>query len=181
MVLSAVEPAWHLRGKVLGLGMGSVLQFSLWAWTAVGAASLRGPVELSVPVVSTAVLAAGFAIFGPLFAVAGARASRPEEVAFTGWIPLGALLVAYAGGLAAIAWPDAPWVHAVCRLPVAGLFALWAGWQAGWVAGGQGLAMVAGNLLAAAALWGWAERVYARWMLRPVPPASYPFGGGAGR
>ncbi|NNL96990.1 MAG: ABC transporter permease [Acidimicrobiia bacterium] len=87
VVLGAVRPRHLLAGKVIGIGLLGVGQVILIGVIALGAASLGGesvPIPDAAPTAFATVLLwyiVGFAIYGVMFAAAGALASRQEEAA----------------------------------------------------------------------------------------------------
>lgn len=87
VVLGAVRPRHLLAGKVFGIGLLGVGQVILIGLIALGAASLGGdsvPIPDAAPTAFATVLLwyiIGFAIYGVMFAAAGALASRQEEAA----------------------------------------------------------------------------------------------------
>lgn len=85
VVLGAVRPRHLLAGKVVGIGLLGVGQVLLIGIIALGAAALGGdqvPIPDAAPTAFFSVLLwyiVGFAIYGVMFAAAGALASRQEE------------------------------------------------------------------------------------------------------
>lgn len=84
LILGAVKPSQLLAGKVLGIGLVSLLQFGLIVVTGFVAASLAGSIDLPDATATTAVLALlffilGFIFYGCAFATAGAIVSRQED------------------------------------------------------------------------------------------------------
>lgn len=88
LLLSTIEPAQLLAGKVLGIGLVGIVQLA--ATVAVGLAIVVGSGEIDLPssTASTAVLVAvyfvlGYALYACAFAVAGAIVSSPEDTQST--------------------------------------------------------------------------------------------------
>ena len=97
LILGAVKPAQLLAGKVLGIGLVSLLQFGLIVLAGFGAANLTGSIELPDATLPTAILALvyfllGYVFYGCAFATAGAIVSRQED-SQTSTTPLMVLLV----------------------------------------------------------------------------------------
>lgn len=113
MMLVAARPEDLLRGKLLGIGAASLLQYLVWGGAGALAFALRrGWVAdalsraLGVPVTLTGVpwwMAAylvlffllGFAAYGSLFAASGCLARRPEEASQTTWPPVVLIVASY--------------------------------------------------------------------------------------
>lgn len=97
LILGAVRPAQLLAGKVLGIGLVSLLQFGLIVLVGFLAASMAGSIDLPEATASTALLALvffilGYIFYGCAFATAGAIVSRQED-SQTSTTPLMILLV----------------------------------------------------------------------------------------
>lgn len=122
LILGAVKPAQLLAGKVFGIGLVSLLQFSLIVITGIVAASLTGSIDLPDATAPTAVLALIFFILGYIFyacafAAAGAVVSRQED-SQTSTAPLMLVLVAgYIASFQVIDNPDSSLAVALSFLP----------------------------------------------------------------
>ena len=110
LILGAVKPAQLLAGKVLGIGLVSLLQFGLIVVIGFLAANLAGSIDLPAATASTALLALlffvlGYVFYGCAFATAGAIVSRQED-SQSSTSPLMLLLVA--GYIASFSVADNP-------------------------------------------------------------------------
>ncbi len=104
VVLAKVRPAHLLAGKIIGIGLLGFAQLLLFLAVGLGAAIAAGSVDLPPGIVgATALVLAwyvvGFALYSCLFAMAGAVASRVEELQNTS-MPI--QVVVMAGYFAAI-------------------------------------------------------------------------------
>lgn len=123
MLLVAARPGDLLRGKLLGIAGGSLVQYGAWGATG-GLVFLlqRGvfrdyltrmvgvPVELGgVPLWLVGYLALffllGFLSFGALFAASASLASRPEEASQTVWPPIVLIVAGYMLAVVSLADP----------------------------------------------------------------------------
>jgi ABC-2 type transport system permease protein len=110
VILSAIRPIHLLAGKVLGIGLISLLQVAVVIGAGLLAALPTGLLDLPDSVASTALLIALFFVLGYLlyacaFAVAGALVSRQEDLQSTS-APLSLVLIA--GYLVAISVSNSP-------------------------------------------------------------------------
>ncbi len=107
LLLAKIRPSELLTGKILGVGALGFAQLTLFMVVGLAAASITGSVDLPPGVASAFVLVLGwfllgFAIYSALFAMAGAVASRAEELQNT-TSPITFLIMAgYFGTFAAI-------------------------------------------------------------------------------
>ena len=81
VLLSKLRPAQLMAGKILGIGLLSLVQLLLFGVVGLGVALLTGTVDLPGAAVGTIAIVLGWFVLGfALFAAAGALASRQEEV-----------------------------------------------------------------------------------------------------
>lgn len=122
LILGAVKPTWLLAGKVLGIGLVSLLQFATIVIVGLAAATLTGRIDLPGATASTALVALlffilGYALYGCAFACAGAIVSRQED-SQTSTSPLMILLVGgYIASFSVIDDPESPLAVALSLLP----------------------------------------------------------------
>ncbi|MEA2685277.1 MAG: type transport system permease protein [Actinomycetota bacterium] len=110
LLLAKIRPGELLTGKIVGVGVLGVAQLALYMVVGLAAAAGTGSIDLPPGVASAFVLVLGwfllgFAIYSALFAMAGAVASRAEELQNT-TSPITFLIMAgYFGTFAAIGDP----------------------------------------------------------------------------
>ncbi len=122
LLLSTIQPAQLLAGKVLGIGLVGLVQ--LLATVAVGVAIVVGSGEIDLPssTASTAVLVAvyfvlGYALYACAFAVAGAIVSSQEDTQST-TTPMMVLLVGgYLASFPVIEEPDSVLAQVLTFIP----------------------------------------------------------------
>lgn len=184
MLLVAVRPRDLLRGKLLGIAAGSLVQYGIWAATTglvwvVRRGALHDyltrmvgfPVELEgVPVWLVGHLALffllGFLSFGALFAASASLASRPEEASQTLWPPLVLILAAYMLAFFAVVDPGSRVAWVASMLPFVGPLVMYTRIAMASAPVPEILASVAVALLTAYLTLLLAERVYRASLLR---------------
>ncbi|HEX7277730.1 MAG TPA: ABC transporter permease [Acidimicrobiales bacterium] len=144
LLLAKIRPAELLIGKILGVGVLGFLQLVLFMVVGLAAASVTGTIDLPPGVGGAFVLVLGwfllgFAIYSALFAMAGALASRAEELQNTTSPITFVIMAGYFGTFAAIGDP-------------AGLMARVMSWVPFWSPLVMPIRMAAGEVPAAEAV-----------------------------
>jgi ABC-2 type transport system permease protein len=110
VLLLSVSPRQMLAGKIIGLGIASLLQTVLWVGTFFGLLTLGGSalslpdafsIPLSILVWSLVFFVLGFAIYASLMAGVGALVPRLKETNQASFIAMAPLMVGYLVGLLA--------------------------------------------------------------------------------
>lgn len=183
MLLVAARPADLLRGKLVGIGAASLVQYLVWGSAGALAFSLQKgwlnerlsqlvgvPVALAgVPWWMGAYLALFFLLaffaFGALFAASGCLASRPEEASQTIWLPAVLIVTAYLLASFALGDPYSRVAVVGSLLPFVGPMVMYTRIALSSAPPGEIVACVA---VSAATAWlsvGLAARVYQRMLL----------------
>jgi ABC-2 type transport system permease protein len=110
ILLAKIRPRELLTGKIVGVGTLGFLQLALYMVVGLVAATLTGSIDLPPGLAGAFVLVLGwfllgFAIYSALFAMAGAVASRAEELQNTTSPITFIIMAGYFGTFAAIAEP----------------------------------------------------------------------------
>lgn len=184
MLLVAARPGDLLRGKLLGIAAGSLVQYAVWGVTGGLVWSLqRGalrdyltrlvgvPVELgAVPLWLVGYLALffllGFLSFGALFAASASLASRPEEASQTVWPPMVLIVAGYTLAIFALADPASRVAVVGSMLPFVGPLVMYTRIAMASAPVGEIVASVAVSLATAYGTLLLGERVYRASLLK---------------
>lgn len=178
LILGAVRPAQLLAGKVLGIGLVSLLQFGLIVLTGFLAATLAGSIELPDATASTAVLALvyfilGYIFYGCAFATAGAIVSRQED-SQTSTAPLMILLIGgYLASFPVIEEPDSALAVVLSFVPPIAPMVVPVRAATGSIPPEQLALSIALMLAGCAALIWAAGKIYERAILRMGAPLTF--------
>ncbi len=125
VVLSRVEPAQVLVGKVVGIGALGLLQLLVLGGAAWLALSLVDVADVSVPTLGAEIVVGvifwfllGYAMYSVLYAALGATVSRQEDLQSALLIPVILLLPGFFLGQIAGELPDSPFVVAASLIPL---------------------------------------------------------------
>jgi len=122
LLLAKIGPGQLLTGKIVGVGVLGLAQLVLYMVVGLAAASVTGAIDLPPGVAGAFVLVLGwfllgFAVYSALFAMAGAVASRAEELQNT-TSPITFLIMAgYFGTFAAIGDPSGAMARVMSWVP----------------------------------------------------------------
>jgi ABC-2 type transport system permease protein len=122
VLLARVRPADLLAGKVLGIGILGVGQFTALAAVAAVVLQIVRPPHLpagTVPLIASVVLwfVLGYSFYSVLYGALGALASRAEDAQVAAAPLTGFLLLAYFGAFSAMANPSAWWITVASLFP----------------------------------------------------------------
>ncbi|MBS4104215.1 ABC transporter permease [Tsukamurella paurometabola] len=122
IVISAINPLQLLTGKILGIGiltLGQVTIYSAAGTVTAGALGMLHSSEVAYTVVAASLvwLIIGYALFGILYAAAASLVSRREDISVA-TAPLTLLSTAMIySGMFSVQSPDATWVHILSYIP----------------------------------------------------------------
>ena len=122
LLLAKVRPGHLLAGKILGVGALGLAQLMLFLAVGLVAAAASGSVDLPPGLPSAAVLVLGwfvlgFALYSALFAMAGAVASRVEELQNTSSPITFVIMGGYVAAIIAAGAPDGPVARVASFIP----------------------------------------------------------------
>ena len=184
MLLVAARPGDLLRGKLLGIAAGSLVQYAVWGATGwlvflLQRGALRDylsrmagvPIELEgIPLWLVGYLGLffllGFLSFGALFAASASLASRPEEASQTVWPPIVLVVAGYMLAVVALSDPSSQAAVVGSMLPFVGPLVIYTRIAMASAPAGQIVASVAVSLVTAYVTLLFAERVYRASLLR---------------
>jgi ABC-2 type transport system permease protein len=123
LLLAKVRPGHLLAGKILGVGALGLAQLMLFLAVGLVAAAASGSVDLPPGLPSAAVLVLGwfvlgFALYSALFAMAGAVASRVEELQNTSSPITFVIMGGYVAAIIAAGAPDGPAARVASFIPL---------------------------------------------------------------
>ncbi|GMR11654.1 MAG: ABC transporter permease [Anaerolineae bacterium] len=125
ILASSIDPLQLMAGKILGLGIGTLLGFAAWVAAAVAALRVSQPnlpVEFEVPGLllpwAIVFFLLGFTLYASLMAGIGALVPNVKETTKASWIVMGPMLVGYMIGLFSIERPNGALMTALSLFPV---------------------------------------------------------------
>jgi ABC-2 type transport system permease protein len=125
ILASSVDPLHLMTGKILGLGIGTLLGFAAWVLAAMAALRLSQPnlpVEFTVPgsFLPWAIVffLLGFLLYASLMAGIGALVPNIKETTKASWLVIGPMMVGYMIGLFAMSQPHGPLMTALSLFPL---------------------------------------------------------------
>lgn len=175
LILGAVKPAQLLAGKVLGIGLVSLIQFGLIVLVGVLAATLSGSIDLPDTTFSAAAVAflffvLGYVFYACAFATAGAIVSRQED-SQTSTTPLVVLLTGgYLASFSVIDDPDSTLAVLLSFVPPVAPMIVSVRAASGALPPEQLILAIVAMLAGCAALIWAAGRIYERAILRMGAP-----------
>ncbi|MFV1858911.1 MAG: ABC transporter permease [Anaerolineales bacterium] len=125
ILASSIDPLQLMIGKILGLGIGTLLGFA--AWVVASAAALRMsqtnlPVEFEIPGLllpwAIVFFLLGFTLYASLMAGIGALVPNVKETTKASWIVMGPMLAGYMIGLFAMERPNGALMTALSLFPM---------------------------------------------------------------
>jgi ABC-2 type transport system permease protein len=171
LLLAKMRPSQLLTGKIIGVGALGFAQLCLFMGVGLAAATLSGSIDLPPGVGIAAALVLGwfllgFAIFSALFAMAGAVASRVEELQNTSSPITFVIMAGYVGTIAATGDPGSPVARVISWVPVWSPLVMPIRMAAGEVSVPEAVIVVAAVLVTVVLVVRLAARIYAGGALR---------------
>ena len=125
ILASSVDPLHLMTGKILGLGIGTLLGFGAWVLAAIAALQLSQPnlpTEFEVPgsFLPWAIVffLLGFTLYASLMAGIGALVPNIKETTKASWLVIGPMMVGYMIGIFAMQHPHGPLMTALSLFPL---------------------------------------------------------------
>jgi len=125
ILASSVDPHQLMAGKILGLGIGTLLAFAMWVMAAFAALRLSQPnlpVEFEIPgsFLPWAIVffLLGFALYAGLMAGIGALVPNIKDTTKVSWLVIGPMMVGYLIGIFSMEQPHSPLMIALSLFPV---------------------------------------------------------------
>jgi ABC-2 type transport system permease protein len=125
ILASSVEPLQLMAGKILGLGIGTLLAFAMWVLAGYAALRLSQanlPAEFEVPgnFLPWAIVffLLGFALYAGLMAGIGALVPNIKDTTKVSWLVIGPMMVGYIVGIFSMERPHSPLMTALSLFPV---------------------------------------------------------------
>jgi len=125
ILASSVEPLQLMAGKILGLGIGTLLAFAMWVVAAFAALRLSQPnlpVEFEIPVSllpwAIVFFLLGFTFYASLMAGVGALVPNIKDTTKVSWLVIGPMMVGYMIGIFSMEQPHNPLITALSLFPV---------------------------------------------------------------
>jgi ABC-2 type transport system permease protein len=125
ILASSVEPLQLMAGKILGLGIGTLMAFAMWVVAAYAALRLSQPslpTEFEIPgnFLPWAILffLLGFTLYAGLMAGVGALVPNIKDTTKVSWLVIGPMMVGYMIGIFSMERPHGPLMTALSLLPV---------------------------------------------------------------
>ncbi len=125
ILASSVDPHQLMAGKILGLGIGTLLAFAMWVMAASAALRLSQPnlpVEFEIPgsLLPWAIVffLLGFTFYASLMAGVGALVPNIKDTTKVSWLVIGPMMVGYLIGIFSMERPHNPLITALCLFPV---------------------------------------------------------------
>ncbi len=125
ILASSVDPLQLMAGKILGLGIGTLLAFAMWVVAAVAALRLSQPnlpVEFEIPgnLLPWAIVffLLGFTFYACLMAGIGALVPNIKDTTKVSWLVIGPMMVGYLIGIFSMEQPHNPLITALSLFPV---------------------------------------------------------------
>jgi ABC-2 type transport system permease protein len=125
ILASSVEPLQLMAGKILGLGIGTLLAFATWVVAAFAALRLSQPnlpVEFEIPVSllpwAIVFFLLGFTFYASLMAGIGALVPNIKDTTKVSWLVIGPMMVGYMIGIFSMEQPHNPLITALSLFPV---------------------------------------------------------------
>ncbi len=125
ILASSVDPLQLMVGKILGLGIGTLLAFAMWVAAATAALRLSQPnlpVEFEIPgsFLPWAIVffLLGFLLYASLMAGIGALVPNIKDTTKVSWLVIGPMMVGYLIGIFSMERPHNPLMTALSLFPV---------------------------------------------------------------
>ncbi len=125
ILASSVDPLQLMAGKILGLGIGTLLAFAMWVIAAFAALRLSQPnlpPEFAIPgsFLPWAIVffLLGFTFYASLMAGVGALVPNIKDTTKVSWLVIGPMMVGYLIGIFSMERPHNPLMTALSLFPV---------------------------------------------------------------
>jgi ABC-2 type transport system permease protein len=125
ILASSVDPLHLMAGKILGMGIGTLMAFAMWVIAAFAALRLSQPnlpVEFEIPgsLLPWAIVffLLGFTFYASLMAGVGALVPNIKDTTKVSWLVIGPMMVGYLIGIFSMERPHNPLITALSLFPV---------------------------------------------------------------